>query len=988
MLNKTSPIASLIIAALLLLPSRAFAQANSVIAGVVKDPSGAVLPGVTVEASSPALIERSRSVVTDGEGQYKIIDLRPGVYTVTFTLAGFSTVKREGIELTASFTATVNADLRVGALAETVTVTGAAPTVDVQNVVQQRVMTRDIVDAIPVGAKSVMSVGVLIPGVTTNSQDVGGTQYGSAALAIHGSVLFEQQLLYDGVLYNNGAGRGGSFSAIAPNAATIQEVSYETGGLSAESELVGIRTNIIPKDGGNQFVGFFFGAFTNHDLQSNNLTPDLMARGLTSVDHVNYIYDIDPAAGGPIARDRLWFYTSFRQWKTDTFAGGLYYNESPVPYAYVPNPSQPAYEGDRDQNASLRLTWKLSDTNKINIQDQWADQLRDHFYSQSATNRTQAPTATIYYHGQPSYLTQATWNAPVTNRLLFEAGAGFANKDFQYFLQSEDGVTPSTPSFADLGTGYSWGSLASPYGHNATHNFNAHFSTSYVTGSHAAKVGVTFQHDWAYTTENLTNNGVTYQLRNGVPAQITEYATPLSLYEVTKANVGVFAQDQWTIKRLTVNMGLRFDYLNSYVPSETNGPGPLVPGRDTVFPQVNDVPDWKNVSPRLGAAFDLFGNGKTALKASIGRFLEGPNLTSFTRLANPAANIALSATRSWTDTNGDFTPECNFEEVAANGECGKLSNVNFGNSIPTTTYAPDALTTRSYSWELQTGVQHELLTGLSVSAIYIHRWYGDLTATQNTAVSTANFSPFCVTAPTNAGLPGGGGYQECGLYDINSAQFGLVNNVISIAPQLQQVFDGVDLTANARLPHNILASGGVSTGRTRTNDCFESSDLSLAFPASTGSTSVIAPRTSAFCDVRPPFQPNLKALVVYPLPWGGIQTAATIQSLAGPQISATYSINNAIAAPSLGRNLSEGTVTVDLVPPGTLYGDRLNQLDFRVSKIFKFGAKGRIQGNVDLYNMLNANPVLALNTTYGSAWERPLQILEGRLLKFSAQLDF
>jgi Carboxypeptidase regulatory-like domain len=988
MLNKWWPAAGLIMAASLLLPSLALAQANSVIAGVVKDTSGAVLPGVTVEASSPALIERSRSVVTDGEGQYKIISLRPGVYAVSFSLSGFSTVKREGIELTASFTATVNADLRVGSLTETVTVSGAAPTVDVQNVVQQKVMTRDVVDAIPVGAKSVMSVGVLIPGVTTNSQDVGGTQYGSAALAIHGSVLFEQQLLYDGVLYNNGAGRGGSFTAIAPNSATIQEISYETGGLSAESELAGIRTNIIPKDGGNQFAGFFFGAFTNHDLQSNNLTSDLVLRGLTSVDRVNYIYDIDPAAGGPIAKDKLWFYTSVRQWKTDTFAAGLYYNQSPVPYAYVPNLSQPAYEGDRDQNASLRLTWQLSDKNKVNIQDQWADQLRDHFYSQSTTNRTQVPTATIYYHGQPSYLSQATWNSPVTSRLLLEAGAGFANKDFQYFLQSGDGVTPSTPAFSDLGTGYSWGSLGSPYGHNATHNFNARFTTSYVTGSHAAKVGLTFQHDSAYTTENVTNNGVTYQLRNGVPTQITEYATPLALYEVTKANIGVFGQDQWTFKRLTVNMGLRFDYLNSYVPAETNGPGPLVPGRNAIFPEVDDAPDWRNVSPRLGGAFDLFGNGKTALKASIGRYLEGPNLTSFTRLANPAANIALNATRSWTDSNGDFVPECNFTIVAANGECGKLSNVNFGNSIPTTTYAPDALTTRGYNWEFQTGIQHELFPQVSVAATYARRWYGNLRVTQNTAVSTASFSPFCITAPVNSGLPGGGGYQECGLYDVNPAQFGLVNNVISVAPQLQQVYDGVDLTLSARLPRRLVVSGGVSTGRQRTNDCSENGDLSLAFPASTGSTSVVAPRTSAFCDVRPPFQPNVKFLVVYPLPWAGIQTAATIQSLPGPQISATYAVTSALVATSLGRNLSAGTATVDLVAPGTMYGDRLNQLDFRLSKIFRFGTKGRIQGNVDLYNVFNSSPVLALNNTYGSAWERPLQILQGRLLKFSAQLDF
>ena len=972
----------------LCVPATLLAQANSVIAGVVKDSSGAVLPGVTVEASSPALIEKSRSVVTDGEGQYKIVNLRPGTYTVVFTLSGFSSVKREGLNLTASFTATVNADLRVGDLQETITVSGAAPTVDVQNVVQQRVMTREIFDAIPVGAKSVMSIGVLIPGVTTNSQDVGGTQYGSAALAIHGSALFEQQLLYDGVYYNNGQGRGGSFSAIAPNSATIQEVAYETGALSAESEVSGLRSNIIPKDGGNLFTGYFFGAFTNHDLQSNNLTSDLTARGLTSVDRVNYIYDIDPAAGGPIAKDRLWFYGSYRNWKTNQFAAGLYYNASTVPQAYVPDLTNPAYEGDRDQNASLRLTWQMSSKSKFNIQHQWADQLRDHFYSQSVTNRTQAPTATISYHGQPSYLSQATWNAPLTSKLLFEAGAAFANKDFQYFLQSNDGVTPATPAFSDLGTGYSWGSLGSPYGHNASHNFNAHITSSYVTGSHAAKIGLQFQHDWAWTTQNVTNNGVTYQLRNGVPTQVTQYATPLSLYEVTKANIGVFGQDQWTLKRLTLNLGVRFDYYNNYVPSETNGPGPLVPARNTVFPEVDDAPNWKNVTPRAGGAFDLFGNGKTALKASIGKYLEGPNLTSFTRLANPAANIALSATRSWTDTNKDFTPQCDFTNINANGECGKVSNVNFGNSIPTTVYDPSALTTRGYNWEAQVGIQHELMPQVSVNATYVRRWFGNLRATRNSAVSTANFSTYCVTAPVDPGLPGGGGYQECGLYDVNPAQFGLVSNVISVDTQLQQQFDGVDLSANARLPYGITTQGGVSYGRTRTNNCGDAGDLSFAFASATGSTSIAAPRTSAFCDIRPPLQPNLKVLVVYPLPWYGIQTAATIQSLPGPQIAATYSITSAQVAPSLGRNLSAGNATVDLIAPGTLYGDRLNQMDFRMSKIFKFGTKSRIQGNVDLYNLFNANPVLAQNNTYGAAWQRPLQILQGRLLKFSVQVDF
>ncbi len=976
------------VAFLVLLPVAAFAQANSVIAGVVRDSSGAVLPGVTVEATSPALIEKSRSVVTDGEGQYKIVNLRPGVYAVTFTLSGFSVVKREGVTLTASFTATVNADLRVGALEETITVSGAAPTVDVQNVVQQKVMTREIVDAIPVGTKSVMSVGVLIPGVTTNSQDVGGTQYGSAALAIHGSALFEQQLLYDGVAYNNGAGRGGSFTAIAPNSATIQEISYETGALSAESEVAGLRSNIIPKDGGNQFAGFLFGAFTNHSLQTNNLSSELVSRGLTSVDRVDYIYDFNPAAGGPIAKDKLWFYTSFRQWKTNTFAAGLYYNKSTVPQAYVPDTSRPAFEGDRDQNASLRLTWQASPKNKINLQHQWGDQLRDHFYSQSTTNRTQAPEATIYYHGRPSYLAQATWNAPLTSKLLFEAGAGFANKDFQYFLQTPDGVTPATPAFSDLGTGYSWGSLGSPYGHNATHNFNTKFTTAYVTGSHAAKAGITYQYDSAHTTQNLTNNGVTYQLRNGAPTQITQFATPLDLWEYTRANIGLFGQDQWTLKRLTLNAGVRFDYYNNYVPSTTNGPGPLVPARNTTYPEVDDVPSWKNVSPRLGGAFDLFGNGKTAVKANIGRYLEGPNLTSFTRLANPAANIAFSVTRQWTDTNRDFVPQCDFTNVNANGECQRVSNLNFGNSIPTTTYASDALTTRGYNWEFQTGVQHELMPQVSVSAVYARRWFGNLRATRNTAVTSANFSTYCVSAPINPDLPGGGGYQECGLWDVNPDKFGQVSNVIGIAPAQEQVFDGVDLTSSARFHGGIVASGGVSIGRVRTNTCYATSDLSVAFPSATGSTAISAPRTDEFCDVRPPFQPNVKVLLVYPLPWGGVQTAATIQSLPGPQVAATYSITSAQVIGSLGRPLSAGNATVDLIAPGTRYGDRLNQVDFRVSKIFRFGAKGRVQGNFDLYNMFNANPVLALNNTYGAAWQRPLQILQGRLLKFSAQLDF
>jgi hypothetical protein len=329
--HRMSRVRSAVPVFVLVFPALTFAQDTSGIAGVVKDASGAVLPGVSVEAASPALIERVRTVVTDGLGQYKIISLRPGVYTVTFTLPGFSTVKREGLELTASFTATVNADMRVGALEETVTVSGTSPTVDVQNVVQARVMTREIIDAVPIGNKNTASIGVLIPGVVTSSQDVGGAVFGSAAIAIHGGRTGEMQGLFDGMYFNNGYGVGGSFMSIALNDQTFQEMSIETGAVSAESWMGSIRTNAIPKDGGNTFKGTFFGAFTNHHLQSSNLDDTLRAKGLATGDNISEIWDVAPALGGPLVKDRVWFFGSWRRWKTKYTIAGLYYNKSPLP---------------------------------------------------------------------------------------------------------------------------------------------------------------------------------------------------------------------------------------------------------------------------------------------------------------------------------------------------------------------------------------------------------------------------------------------------------------------------------------------------------------------------------------------------------------------------------------------------------------------------------------------------------------------------------
>src|SRR5437867_3154764 len=303
-------------------PATALAQ-TSAIAGVVKDATGAVMPGVTVEASSPVLIERVRSATTDDKGQYKIVDLRPGLYTVTFTLPGFSTVKREGIELSADFTAPINADLRVGQIEETVTVTGASPIVDTQGVIRRAVVAKDTIDAMPT-SKNWSTIGVMTVGVSSNQNDVGGSAgEHQNQLKAHGGSFNDRLVQLDGIMNANMACNY-ACTGLSTNDASTQELSYEFGAISAEVAGGGVRVNIIPKDGGNRFSGSAFLNFANDKLQGNNVDDTLRGQSVLTADSILKIYDASGALGGPLMKDKLWFFTAHRYWgyeqiRTNTF---------------------------------------------------------------------------------------------------------------------------------------------------------------------------------------------------------------------------------------------------------------------------------------------------------------------------------------------------------------------------------------------------------------------------------------------------------------------------------------------------------------------------------------------------------------------------------------------------------------------------------------------------------------------------------------------
>jgi hypothetical protein len=979
-----------------LLPVSVFAQAA--ITGVVRDSSGGVLPGVTVEAASPALIEKARAAVTDGAGQYRIEALRPGVYALTFSLAGFTTVRREGIELAGTFVATVNADMRVGALEETVTVTGATPVVDVQSTTQQRVLGKDVIDAIPTG-RLANSLATLIPGVTTNLQDVGGTDFGfiAPALSVHGSKSGDFRLTVEGLSPASGEGTG-QFSAFLPNTSSVQEMTIDSSAASAESGQSGLKVNLIPREGGNVFSVTFFGAGAWSALQADNTTPELRARGLRAPNTLIKTYDVNPAFGGPLVQDKLWFFTAARWNETQSRVGAAVHNANagdPNAWLYVPDPNRDlATNGNKFRSVNGRLTWTANMKNKVSLF--YDDQTRcscPWLQPFNASSTVPAPEAGTPYYGFPmNRFATASWSSPTTNRLLLEAGVAYHTERWHSVRAEEIDMTRIGVFDQALGFGYR--GVAGPSNPPCfcmqsylQSMWNLRGSASYITGSHSMKVGLT--DGWANNDRTLGSSNiynVSYRFNNGVPNQITMGAFPYHTLSKVKAELGVYAQDKWTIDRLTLNLGVRFDYFNHYFPEQHLGPGPLVPSRNLSFPRTPGT-NWKDVTPRLNAAYDLFGNGKTAVKASLNKYLAGVSVT-VNGGANPVSRLANSVTRSWNDLlfplgdprRGNFVPDCDLLNTAANDECGAMSNANFGKATPSTTLDPAIFNgwgSRGYNWEFSTSVQHEVLPRVSVEVGYFSRSYGNLTVTDNRLVSPADYTRFDVTAPADPRLPGGGGYVLSGLYDLNPDKVGQVDNYTTFAKnygEQEDKWSGWDFTMNARPSPGILLQGGISTGRPITDNC--DVVIKLDNPS------------QLYCHSEGKFLTQLKLLGTYTVPRVDVQVSATMQSIPGLPLAANYVVPNALVAPSLGRSLSGGAanVSVNLIEPQTMFGDRVNQLDLRFGKVLRFG-RAKTVASVDVFNALNSNPVIAENFAY-SVWRSPQSILNPRYARFSLQFDF
>ena len=981
-----SQVARCVLAVILLVlaPTAAFAQAS--ITGVVRDASGAVLPGVTVEAASPALIEKSRTVVTGAAGQYRIVDLRPGAYTVTFTLTGFSTIRREAVELSGSLTATIDVDMRVGGVEETVTVTGETPLVDVQSVQKQWVLDKEIIDTLPTG-RTAINVAVLIPGMTLSTtfsgegQDVGGnTGEVQQTLSIHGSRGGDMRRMVDGLSMQS---QGTSVSAFAANSGMIQEVTVDTAAGSAEQSAGGVRMNIIPREGGNTFTGSLFLAGTSEDLQSNNIDDELRSLGLVSASSVKSNWEVNPAFGGPLLRDRVWFFASGRASAVNNYIANSVANSNAGDrnsFAFAPDAS---FRGSRDtlwQNVNARVTWQMDPKNKVSLFIDAQDRC-----SCVDSRALTAREASADFRFPWKRLVTATYTSPITSKVLLEGGYAHKPEDWGYFTPEGLEQFEQFVGINNQATGVFYRGPR-PY-FMASMRFKAELmddswraAVSYVTGAHAFKVG--YQDHAGRTLGNFNMPvaaNLSYTFNGLTPVSITERAPYTS--ETHVHDGGIYAQDRWTIDRMTLNLGMRWDFYSTNYPAQTLGPTVYTPTRNVTF-EKGDLASLKDITPKLGVAYDLFGNGKTALKASLSKYVEQLTYTgTYGDSANPMQRTVQSVTRQWNDADLDFIPDCDLTNPLLNGECLQISNLAFGNPIPSTTYNPEILEgwgQRGYNWETSVSVQHQLMTDVYVDVGYFRRWYGNFLATDNRALLPADFTGFSVTAPSDARLPDGGGYPVDGLYNVTQAGFTRPpDNYLTFAKDYGEQIEnwqGVDISVNTRL-RGVITQGGISTGSRLTDSC----EIRAALPETTP--------LNPYCRVKEPYLMQFKLASAYTIPKIDVQLAGTFQSIPGPVVQAAVVYPAAVLAPSLGRPFVGGaTAVVNVIPTADEYGDRLNQLDFRIGKILRMGGL-RTALNVDFFNALNANAVLTENPSF-ALFRQPTGVLNPRLVKFSAQLDF
>ena len=961
--NVTS--ALLVAVASVLVPAAVYAQ--SAIVGVVKDNTGAVLPGVTVEAASDVLIEKVKTVTTDGSGQYRIIDLRPGTYIVSYTLAGFQTVRREGIQLPAEFTATISVELRIGELAETITVTGASPIVDTTTAVHTQVLDRELIDAVPTG-RTMQGIGQLIPGINLNLPDTGGARaMQQTYMSTHGMTTANNTVMVDGMMINGLQGDGAIQTYF--NDALNAEVSYQTAGIGADTSAGGVRLNMIPREGGNRFSGDFKFVHKPGEWQSSNITERHRAANLSTGNAIERIVDATFSQGGPIMKNRLWFFASARYNSANNYIANTQFDDGS--------------QGIDDQyirQASARLTWQISPRNKLSGYFDEIDKYRGH----DMQSLVDPETAALQWFSPAYHTAQAKFTSTLSSRLLFEGGW---SSNIEYYTNSyQEGVeqprfTPdwyAGASRLENGLGGRKTAATSQITQSPERQ-NMQASLSYVTGAHHLKTG--FNYTWGDFIHTVDANAdLTQQYQSTaasggpytVPNSVVVRNTPLVYGERLNHDFGIYIQDSWTMKRLTINGGLRWEHLKAQVLAGKSPAGRFAPER--TFDEIENVPNWSDWAPRFQMVYDLFGTGKTALKYSLNRYNQA-RTTGIAADYNPL--VSATVTLPWRDVNANDI---------ADGERGCTGYPRVGCEIDFTNLSPNfgIAALNEYgdyprTWNLESGLelQHEIMPRLSGSVAWFRGAFRNLTTTINRSwvadgdpAANPNFTPYTFYNPTTG--------EPIQVY-ARALQNRPTLNLDTFDPERERSYESYNFEFRGRPGWGITLFGGFSFERQLEVTCTAPDD----------------PNTLRLCDDHQnniPYRKNFVMSGNVQLPFQ-INLSAAIQSKHGQISTRNMAVTRGTTvypatcpAPCPAGQVimptsvfGQTSLTVQLVDQDSVFTERVNQFDLKISRTFRFGGL-TVMPTFEAYNLNNSDAIISYVSTsaISTSYLRPNSIMQSR----------
>ena len=927
--------------ALLLGAPIAQAQTTGSITGLVTDASGAVLPGVTITLSGERLIGGAQTQVSDASGTYRFDRLAPGSYNVKFELQGFRTVERPDVRISAAFVATINGKMEVGSLSETITVTGESPTVDVRSNVQQTVMNQEILEGIPTG-RDPWSLAKLIPGVQVATYDVGGTQsMQQSSMSAHGSSTADVSYNIDGATVNWPGGGGGA-TMIYYDQGMFEEVNYMTSSIPAENLAGGVSINMVTKDGGNMWKGNVRYNFSNDSLQSENFAATRALVPTFRGNPTDKTYDFNFAGGGAIMKNRMWVSGTVRKWIVNKFVN-----------ATNDNGSQALDDNDL-KNYSGKLVYQLTTNQKVMGSYFWNNKIRGH----RRDSNDIIPDIASVVQTNPVQTSQAKYTG-IKGSLVFESNFSIMDGQTNYTYQPD--TDRSLVRIIDTGSTKVFNaSTREDHQPNSRHQFDNVFTygKSGFGGEHLFKGGMQWGRLY-YGSDYSVLNDHWLVYNNNVPVSVRIWNSPAFSENVAKVT-GFFLQDAWSMNRLTLNIGGRWDKYVGTVPAQS-APGGTFSGARTFAEKEainHSIAVW-----RAGASYDLTGNGRTAIKASASRY--GLQV-GIDRVTNVNPLTVGSADCAWTDPNGNRKYDVGEINLATCPAFSGGSFVGYADGVKW-----------PYSDEITAGIETQLPGAVRVGAMFYYRTNREQIGQVNTLQPASQYTKSTVTIPNG---PGGTIANPkpttADVYNISAAANSLNASVRDNVDYLDTSYKGVEFTATKRFSKKWQMQTGFTIGK---NEGGVSGGTDLNDPNNT-----LYPRGIIGNDSETAFR--LSGSYLLPL---DINVSGSMVANNGYPYVSTYSLTRAAAA-TQGITLTRASQTIQLSQRGDERYENVVLFDMRLAKTFRFGSRS-ISPQIDFFNISNADTVVNTTTAVGGSYLLPAggdPILSPRIIRVGFSLNF